>query len=133
MSQLDARYSLFEDVLGTSQKLIKHLEQADKWDRIYMLASMGFLALVVSWIVWRRVLKAPVLFFLTIFRFLPFTGSHSKTTEAISATIIETVTAVVSETTVSVSPTEIGFSAGETVSETASVVTEVFQSVMDEL
>lgn len=73
MGQLDLKYSVFENVLGTSQKLIKHLEQADKWDRTCMLASLGFLALVVAWIVWRRLLKAPFLFFFSLLRLSSFT------------------------------------------------------------
>lgn len=74
MAQLDLKYSVFQNVLGTSQKLIKHLEQADKWDRTCMLASLGFLALVVTWIIWRRLLKAPVMFFFSLFRMLLFSS-----------------------------------------------------------
>lgn len=74
ISQLDLKYSIFQSALGTSHKLIKHLEQADKWDRTCMLASLGFLGLVLLWIVWRRILKAPVFFFFSIIRFFIFSG-----------------------------------------------------------
>lgn len=86
MTQLDLKYSLFENVLGTSQKLIKHLEQADKWDRTCMLLSLGFLGLVVLWIIWRRLLKAPVLFFLAILRILPFSRNTTSAMEIIEET-----------------------------------------------
>lgn len=74
LSQLDLKYSVFQNVLGTSQRLIKHLEQADKWDRTCMLASLGFLALVLTWIVWRRILKPPVYLLLSVIRVFIFSG-----------------------------------------------------------
>lgn len=89
MTQLDHKYSLFENVLGTSQKLIKHLEQADKWDRTCMLFSLGFLGLVVLWIIWRRLLKAPILFFLAILRILPFSRNPTSAMEIIEKTTLD--------------------------------------------
>ncbi|KAK7203175.1 Sec20-domain-containing protein [Myxozyma melibiosi] len=60
LRKLERQYSAFDVVLGASRKVIAVLEQADKWDRIYMLASLAFLLVVVTWVLWRRVLKGPV-------------------------------------------------------------------------
>lgn len=59
LGELEKRYNAFDVLLNGSQRLVKHLEEADKWDRYYMLFSLGFLALVLAWIIWRRVLKVP--------------------------------------------------------------------------
>lgn len=69
-----------------------------------MLASMGLLALVVMWIVWRRILKAPVLFFLAVLRILPFSGSpDKKAMETLSSTtkIVEVINTKLVEVTIS--------------------------------
>ncbi|KAK9451461.1 Sec20-domain-containing protein [Limtongia smithiae] len=60
LRKLTTQYTAFDAVLGTSRRVIAVLEQADKWDRIYMLAAIGLLLLVLAWIVWRRILKGPV-------------------------------------------------------------------------
>lgn len=82
LKDLQKKYSGFDLLLNGSQILVRHLEEADKWDRIYMLASMGFLALVLAWIVWRRILKAPVMILVwsatQVFRIFSIFGSSSK-------------------------------------------------------
>ncbi|KAK9477845.1 Sec20-domain-containing protein [Lipomyces japonicus] len=60
LRKLTTQYTAFDVVLGTSRKVINVLEQADRWDRIYMLASLGFLLLVLVWVFWRRVFRGPV-------------------------------------------------------------------------
>jgi protein transport protein SEC20 len=64
LKELQGKYSAFDLMLNGSQRLVRHLEEADKWDRIYMIASLSFLAAVLFWIVWRRILKAPTMLFL---------------------------------------------------------------------
>ncbi|KAK9467028.1 Sec20-domain-containing protein [Lipomyces arxii] len=59
LRKLTEKYTAFDVVLGTSRRVISILEQADKYDRIYMLCSMGFLLIVLLWILWRRVLRGP--------------------------------------------------------------------------
>ncbi|KAJ8097305.1 Sec20-domain-containing protein [Lipomyces tetrasporus] len=59
LKKLTTQYTAFDVVLGTSRRVISVLEQADKWDRIYMLGAMGFLLLVLCWILWRRVFRVP--------------------------------------------------------------------------
>ncbi|ANB11438.1 Sec20p [Sugiyamaella lignohabitans] len=66
LRELEHKYSAFDVMLNGSQRLVRHLEEADKWDRIYMLASLGFLALVVAWILWRRIFKAPTMLVLWV-------------------------------------------------------------------
>ncbi|KAG5360893.1 Protein transport protein [Yarrowia sp. B02] len=61
MQMLQQKYTTFDVLLAGSKKLVRHLEQADKQDRILMMASLGFLALVVAWILYRRVLKLPLM------------------------------------------------------------------------
>lgn len=56
LKQLESKYTAFDIMLGGSQRLIRHLEQADKWDRIYMQAALAFLGAVVLWIVWHRII-----------------------------------------------------------------------------
>ncbi|KAK9238462.1 Sec20-domain-containing protein [Lipomyces kononenkoae] len=60
LKKLTKQYTAFDVVLGMSRRVISVLEQADKWDKIYMIAAMGFLLLVVCWILWRRIFKGPV-------------------------------------------------------------------------
>ncbi|KAK9359884.1 Sec20-domain-containing protein [Lipomyces starkeyi] len=60
LKKLTTQYTAFDVLLGTSRRVISVLEQADKWDRIYMLGAMGFLLVVLCWILWRRVFKGPV-------------------------------------------------------------------------
>ncbi|KAK9365680.1 Sec20-domain-containing protein [Lipomyces kononenkoae] len=60
LKKLTKQYTAFDMVLGMSRRVISVLEQADKWDKIYMISAMGFLLLVVCWILWRRVFKGPV-------------------------------------------------------------------------
>ncbi|KAK9323465.1 Sec20-domain-containing protein [Lipomyces orientalis] len=59
LKKLTTQYTAFDVLLGTSRRVISVLEQADKWDRIYMLGAMGFLLLVLCWILWRRVFRVP--------------------------------------------------------------------------
>lgn len=61
MQQLQQKYTSFDVLLAGSKKLVQHLEQADRQDRIFMMLSLGFLGLVVSWILYRRVLKLPLM------------------------------------------------------------------------
>lgn len=56
LKQLESKYTAFDVMLSGSQRLIRHLEQADRWDRIYMQAALAFLGGVVLWILWHRIL-----------------------------------------------------------------------------
>lgn len=107
LEQLNLRYSGFNLLLQGSKQLINHLEQADKWDRIYMLASLGFLFLVLCWIIWRRILKAPVLLILSSFKFVlkigrvfgitfqkPAKAVLKKKTDIITESVVEAVTSI---------------------------------------
>ncbi|KAA8910983.1 hypothetical protein TRICI_003994 [Trichomonascus ciferrii] len=64
LGELEQKYTAFDVILNGSQRLVRHLEEADKWDRYYMLASLSFLALVLLWIIWRRILKVPTMLLL---------------------------------------------------------------------
>lgn len=79
LQQLNMKYSGFNLLLTGSKQLIRHLEQADKWDRIYMLASLGFLFLVLLWIIWRRILKAPTILVVSTFKLLFSIGKKVNT------------------------------------------------------
>ncbi|KAK9456029.1 Sec20-domain-containing protein [Dipodascopsis uninucleata] len=59
LRKLAKQYTTFDVVLTTSRRVITVLEQADKWDRIYMIASLSFLLVVVLYVLWRRVLRGP--------------------------------------------------------------------------
>lgn len=62
--QLEKKYTSFDVILNGSQRLVRHLEEADRWDRIYMLAALSFLGAVLLWILWRRIFKAPAMLIL---------------------------------------------------------------------
>lgn len=64
LNELDERYTAVSVLLAGSSKLVRHLEQADKKDRQYMIMALSFLALTFCWVVWRRVLKGPVMLIL---------------------------------------------------------------------
>lgn len=58
---LHDRYGGQNVLLKSSKALIRHMELADRQDRYMMFAAFGFLGLVIAWIVWRRILKAPTM------------------------------------------------------------------------
>uniref|UniRef100_A0A060TBU6 ARAD1D37598p n=1 Tax=Blastobotrys adeninivorans TaxID=409370 RepID=A0A060TBU6_BLAAD len=112
LTKLEEKYTAFDVLLSGSKRLIRHLEQADTWDRRYMLASLSFLATVMLWILWRRVLKLPVMFILwTLARVLGLarfvskpvrraavrsraSNSADSLVETVAETILETVSQV---------------------------------------
>lgn len=113
MQMLQQKYTTFDVLLAGSKKLVRHLEQADKQDRILMMASMGFLALVVAWILYRRVLKLPLMIIswplLKLFGIVRGSGpkipkpSSGNPVEALVETLVDTLVDSVVEATPSVS------------------------------
>lgn len=113
LKELQGRYSAFDAMLHGSQRLVRHLEEADKWDRIYMIGSLSFLALVLLWIIWRRILKAPIMLLLWTltrgFKLARFVGGASRlktvlhesaedpAIDAITATMIESTATNIAE------------------------------------
>lgn len=112
MQMLQQKYTTFDVLLAGSKKLVRHLEQADKQDRILMMASMGFLALVVAWILYRRVLKLPLMIIswplLKIFGIVRGSGpkipkQSSGNVESLVESLVDTLVDTVVEATPSVS------------------------------
>lgn len=60
LRELQEKYSGVDILLNGSKRLVKVLDEADKWDRRCMLASLGFLAFVMCYIVYRRILSGPL-------------------------------------------------------------------------
>lgn len=60
MRDLQEKYSGVNILLNGSRKLVRILDEAETRDRRYMLASLGFLAFVLLYIVYRRILSGPV-------------------------------------------------------------------------
>lgn len=60
LRDLENKYSAVDVLLNGSRRLVQVLEEADKGDRRRIQFSLGFLAVVLAWIVYRRVLKLPL-------------------------------------------------------------------------
>lgn len=60
LKDLENKYSAVDVLLNGSRRLVQVLEEADKGDRRRIRLSLGFLAAVLGWIVYRRVLKLPL-------------------------------------------------------------------------
>lgn len=60
MRDLQEKYSGVNVLLNGSRKLVKILDEAETRDRRFMLASLGFLAFVLLYIIYRRILSGPV-------------------------------------------------------------------------
>lgn len=60
LRELEHKYSAVDVLLNGSRRLVKVLEEADKGDRRRMQLALGFLAAVMGWIIYRRVLKLPL-------------------------------------------------------------------------
>lgn len=88
LRELQGKYNAFDVMLNGSHRLIRHLEEADKWDRFYMIASLSFLAAVLFWIIWRRILKAPTMLLLWTltkgFNLAAYIGGGMKSNEVLS-------------------------------------------------
>jgi protein transport protein SEC20 len=130
LTQLDLKYSIFQSALGTSHKLIKHLEQADKWDRTCMLASLGFLGLVLVWIIWRRILKAPVYFFFSVLKFFIFSGK--KVTEVVEKVVLSDTPAITHALSATVVEDEALSNVVTDIIETISEIAETTTSLLKE-
>lgn len=60
LSTLNEEYISFGAILNGSKRLLKELENADRADQYWIWGSFGFFCLVVSWIIYRRILSRPV-------------------------------------------------------------------------
>lgn len=83
LTELQSKYSAVDLLLNGSKRLVKILDEADKWDRTCMLASLGFLAFAFLYVLYRRVLHGPVKLLLwVILRFIGlsklFSGTANK-------------------------------------------------------
>lgn len=132
---LHSNYSGQNVLLKSSKALIRHMELADKKDRYAMMASFGVLGLVLAWIVWRRVLKAPVMVLLGVGRVVvkvgkvvnkvnPAAGKGTSTVgDVVSSTVLEAVS-VITELVSSVS-TEVAGSSTTTTTQLPSSTTQL--------
>lgn len=60
LTELQSKYSAVDVLLNGSKRLVKVLDEADKWDRRLMLASLGFLAFAFAYVIYRRILHGPM-------------------------------------------------------------------------
>lgn len=100
---LHEQYGGHNILLNGSKALIRQLEMADTKDRYMMLASLGFLGLVLLWIIWRRILKAPTMLVLGLGRVVVRVGKKvggvvSKSNVAAGTDGTSLVNTIVTET-----------------------------------
>ncbi|KAK5773611.1 Sec20p PWA37_002442 [Arxiozyma heterogenica] len=70
LNQIQDKYSQLETVFNKTNRLVKSLETASNQEKRDVYISLGFLALVISWVVWRRIFKGPTKLFLwLLFKF----------------------------------------------------------------
>lgn len=106
LSQLNDKFTDFNEVLNKSRAIVKFIQKQDRSDKNRIYMSLGFLALVSFWVVWRRILKVPVYFmlwsFFKIFRIFNWmVGSTATSNNMVDVSPIASV--VVSATTTATS------------------------------
>ncbi|CUM50979.1 uncharacterized protein AC631_03199 [Debaryomyces fabryi] len=67
LSNLNDKFTDFESLLNKSKNIVKFIEKQDRKDKNNIYLSIGFLLLCSAWVIWRRLLKMPVKFFLWSF------------------------------------------------------------------
>ncbi|CCG83790.1 protein of unknown function [Taphrina deformans PYCC 5710] len=60
LSRLGNEYYNFGTILNGSKRLLKELENANKVDQMWIWGSFGFFCLVVTYVLYRRILSRPV-------------------------------------------------------------------------
>ncbi|CAN6605211.1 hypothetical protein TRVA0_002S05270 [Trichomonascus vanleenenianus] len=142
LMDLEKRYTAFDVLLHGSNKLVKHLEQADRWDRIYMIASLSFLALTLAWVVWRRILRMPVMLLLWAFarmiglaNFIGSSSSKLLSTASSVTELAETAASSVTELieTVASSATELAETAASSPTELVETIATAVESALHDL
>lgn len=93
LQELEHKYGAYDLVLHGARRMVKHIQEADAVDRRNMLMSLAFLATVIVWIIWRRILRRPVMLLLwTVGKLLgivrvaskPFTAGSGGNSVAVS-------------------------------------------------
>lgn len=64
LGQLNDKFSDFNDLLTRSRAIVQFIQKQDRSDKNRIYMSLGFLAAVCFWVIWRRILKLPVYFML---------------------------------------------------------------------
>ena len=64
LSNLNDKFTDFESLLNKSKNIVRFIEKQDRKDKNNIYLSIGFLLLCSAWVIWRRLLKMPVKFFL---------------------------------------------------------------------
>jgi protein transport protein SEC20 len=79
LRELEHKYGAYDVVLHGARRMVKHIQEADAADRRNMILSLTFLATVVAWIIWRRIVRRPVMLILwTIAKLLGIVKVVSK-------------------------------------------------------
>ena len=105
LTELTNQYSAVDVLLNGSRALVKVLDEADRKDRIMMYLSMGFLATVLVYIIYRRILSGPIKLALwAVLRVLGLAkwgakfysnGSAPKITKSVSSEVAASATSFV--------------------------------------
>lgn len=93
LSNLNDKFTDFESLLSKSKNIVRFIEKQDRKDKNNIYLSIGFLLLCSAWVIWRRLLKMPIKFFMwslfKIFRIFNrmFVTSSSKGDIDVYATV----------------------------------------------
>lgn len=139
LAKLNESFIQFGDLLNKSKGIIKFIEKQDKLDRQRIYLSMGFFILCCCWVLYRRVLRRPLMILFwsmfkifNIFNWILGTGSQVKTTES----EVDTLGVIASTTAVVISAT-LGDASEESLTEIledfVSSVTTTSARLVDEL
>ncbi|CCE66268.1 hypothetical protein TPHA_0P01100 [Tetrapisispora phaffii CBS 4417] len=111
MQIMNDKYLQFEIVFNKTSQLVRRLEKASQQEKRDVYLSLGFLAMCIFWILWRRVFKVPVKIGLWIvFKFFKYIlvsigfvkkVSNTINSDIISDEIINTIASTIVSTTVS--------------------------------
>ncbi|CCD22866.1 Sec20p NDAI_0A07120 [Naumovozyma dairenensis CBS 421] len=57
---IDDKYTQFESIFHSTNKLVKTLEKASHQEKRDVYFALGFLICCISWVLWRRIFKLPI-------------------------------------------------------------------------
>lgn len=110
MGELNEQLFKLSDILKKSSQIVKFIEKQDKGDKRRIFLSIYFFTACCMWVIWRRILKAPVKFLLwsffkifRIFNWFFLSNSKDLITDVSDDSILATVitSAVISLSTTS--------------------------------
>lgn len=103
LTELNDKFDILDTLLTQSSKIMKLIEKNGSKEKRRVYMSLGFLALCISWVIWKRLIRGPLKLVLWIWfsffkKILFTTGVVSRKKIVFDQPIFEEVTSVLSST-----------------------------------